>query len=118
MSFPIFISSTGPREAGDGDDNARYRNAKQRKELQKHEDVRRSRSEFRGYAVEKCDDDQATQRDAFVDPVADMGCFGTDDGANKVFAEYDGDNSGAAGLENESRSPREEEASPLAKDLG
>lgn len=118
LLLPVVVGLARVGQAGDGDDDADDEDAEEGEEFEEHEDVGAAGAEAGGDAVEGGDEDEAGQGNGLVQPGAGVDGVGANDGADQVLAEDDGDDGSRAGLEDGDGAPGEEEAGPLAEDLG
>jgi len=118
MLLPFLTRLVIIRESCDSHHNASNSNSQQRKELQKHENIRRFRTKLRRYTIEERNEEESGKSDSFVDPYTDFERFCANDGSNKVFAKDYGYDGGAPRFKNTHGTPSEQKAGPFSKDFG
>lgn len=118
LLLPVGVGVAAVGEAGHGNHDADDEDAQQGHELEEHEDVGAAGAQLGGHAVQGGDDDQPRQGDGLVQPGAGVDGLGANGGAHQVLAEDDGDDGGGPGLQHRHGAPGEQEARPLAEDLG
>ncbi|OSS47955.1 hypothetical protein B5807_06592 [Epicoccum nigrum] len=118
LLLPVGVGVAAVGEACDGDHDADDEDAQQRDELEEHEEVGAAGAQLGGHAVQRRHDDEPRQRDGLVQPGAGVDGLSANGGTHQVLAEDDGDDGGGPGLQHRHGAPGEQEARPLAEDLG
>lgn len=118
LLLPVGVCVAAVGEARGSDDDAYDEDAEQSNKLEEHEDIGAAGAELGGDAVEGGDEDQADEGNGLVEPGAGVDGVCANDGADEVLSKDDGDDGSRARLEDGDGAPGEEEAGPLAKDLG
>lgn len=103
--------------AGNRHDNTGDGHSSKSNKLQDNKNVSAASADFGREAVEKCDKSKSENGYCFVGPDAGVHRIGSNQSADKVFSENNGNDGGRTGLQHNDGAPREQETSPLAVNL-